>query len=281
MAQEQASELELEDLKRIEFEMLCAFDDFAKKHGLCYWLIYGTLLGAARHKGFIPWDDDVDIAMPKNDYYRLVELVNNGERICDHIDLDACGVQNCIPYRPFANLFDRRTSVVQNELVPMKGVNEAVWIDIFPFVGTEVSSKQDGEQYMRSFDLNQALLRRSSWHFTKGDNFVGTLRRLAAWLPAKIGGYKRWAATCDDIQKSAPDMFEKEHCLTLSESSYIYPTKFFEGDCALLEFEGRQFPCLPHYEDFLAFRYGNWKEFPPESERTSTHNMTARWAKEQ
>lgn len=132
MAQEQASELELEDLKRIEFEMLCAFDDFAKKHGLCYWLIYGTLLGAARHKGFIPWDDDVDIAMPKNDYYRLVELVNNGERICDHIDLDACGVQNCIPYRPFAKLFDRRTSVVQNELVPMKGVNEAVWIDIFP-----------------------------------------------------------------------------------------------------------------------------------------------------
>lgn len=163
----------------------------------------------------------------------------------------------------------------------MKGVNEAVWIDIFPFVGTEVSSKQDGEQYIRSFDLNQALLRRSSWHFTKGDNFVGTLRRLAAWLPAKIGGYKRWAATCDDIQKSAPDMFEKEHCLTLSESSYIYPTKFFEGDCALLEFEGRQFPCLPHYEDFLAFRYGNWKEFPPESERTSTHNMTARWTKRQ
>lgn len=281
MAQEQASELELEDLKRIEFEMLCAFDDFAKKHGLCYWLIYGTLLGAARHKGFIPWDDDVDIAMPKNDYYRLVELVNDGERICDHIDLDACGVQNCIPYRPFAKLFDRRTSVVQNELVPMKGVNEAVWIDIFPFVGTEVSSKQDGEQYIQSFDLNQALLRRSSWHFTKGDNFVGTLRRLAAWLPAKIGGYKRWATACDNIQKSAPDMFEKQHCLSLAESSYIYPTKFFEGDCALLEFEGRQFPCLPHYEDFLAFRYGNWKEFPPESERTSTHNMTARWAKGQ
>ena len=76
-------------------------------------------------------------------------------------------------------------------------------------------------------------------------------------------------------------MFEKDHCLTLSESSFIYPTKFFEGDCALLEFEGRQFPCLPHYEDFLAFRYGNWKEFPPESERKSTHNMTARWAKEQ
>ena len=69
MAQEQASELELEDLKRVEFEMLCDFDDFAKKHDLCYWLIYGTLLGAARHKGFIPWDDDVDIAMPKNDYF--------------------------------------------------------------------------------------------------------------------------------------------------------------------------------------------------------------------
>ena len=209
MAQEQASELELEDLKRIEFEMLCAFDDFAKKHGLCYWLIYGTLLGAARHKGFIPWDDDVDIAMPKNDYYRLVELVNNGERICDHIDLDACGVQNCIPYRPFAKLFDRRTSVVQNELVPMKGVNEAVWIDIFPFVGTEVSSKQDGELYIRSFDLNQALLRRSSWHFTKGDNSLERCADLRHGFPRKLADTSVGRPPATTFKKAPPTCSKK------------------------------------------------------------------------
>ena len=72
-------------------------------------------------------------------------------------------------------------------------------------------------------------------------------------------------------------MFEKEHCLTLSESSFIYPTSFFEGDSMLLEFEGREFPCVPHYEEFLAFRYDDWKKFPPEGERKSNHDMAAYW----
>ena len=59
----------------IELGLLEKFDAFARENGLTYWLFWGTLLGAVRHKGFIPWDDDIDIAMPQHDYLRLVELL--------------------------------------------------------------------------------------------------------------------------------------------------------------------------------------------------------------
>ena len=95
---EEKKEVTIQEIQSKLLEILLYFQKFCQENGLGFVLAGGTCLGAVRHKGFIPWDDDVDIAMPKNDYYRLVELVNNGERICDHIDLDACGVQNCIPY---------------------------------------------------------------------------------------------------------------------------------------------------------------------------------------
>ncbi|BDD11962.1 cholinephosphotransferase (plasmid) [Fulvitalea axinellae] len=68
---------ELEKLQSTLTRMLCIFDDVCKEHNLTYWLDCGTLLGAVRHKGFIPWDDDVDLAMPRKDYERLKEIADD------------------------------------------------------------------------------------------------------------------------------------------------------------------------------------------------------------
>ena len=76
--------LDLDQIKVLEVEILDAFDAFCNKHQITYWIGYGTLLGAVRHKGFIPWDDDIDLVMPETDYYRLIELINAGEVISDH-----------------------------------------------------------------------------------------------------------------------------------------------------------------------------------------------------
>ena len=66
--------LELEDIKRISLEGLIELKNVCEKYHLKYYLCYGTLLGAVRHKGFIPWDDDIDIVMPRKDYDKLLEL---------------------------------------------------------------------------------------------------------------------------------------------------------------------------------------------------------------
>ena len=64
----------VDELKKIELDILLYFSQFCEKHGLRYFLAYGTLIGAVRHQGFIPWDDDIDIQMPREDYNKLIEL---------------------------------------------------------------------------------------------------------------------------------------------------------------------------------------------------------------
>ena len=66
--------LDLKDVQEISYEILKEFKDFCNTNGLRYYLAYGTLIGAIRHKGFIPWDDDIDVFMPRPDYEKLLQL---------------------------------------------------------------------------------------------------------------------------------------------------------------------------------------------------------------
>ncbi|MBQ0110447.1 MAG: LicD family protein [Oscillospiraceae bacterium] len=68
-----------EELQQNEIDTLTAFHEFCEKNGLRYYLAGGTLIGAIRHKGFIPWDDDIDLAMPRPDYMKMVEILKDGK----------------------------------------------------------------------------------------------------------------------------------------------------------------------------------------------------------
>ena len=70
---------DLKELKKIELDILLYIDRICREHNLLYYMAYGTLLGAVRHKGFIPWDDDIDIVMPRPDYEKLIKIMRGGE----------------------------------------------------------------------------------------------------------------------------------------------------------------------------------------------------------
>ena len=97
----------------IDLGLLEKFDAFARENGLTYWLFWGTLLGAVRHKGFIPWDDDIDIAMPQHDYLRLVELLRQNPTAIRDAYLNAFEIDRGYA-RPFAKLCDSRTILFED-----------------------------------------------------------------------------------------------------------------------------------------------------------------------
>ena len=118
-------ELSLKEIKEIEFELLKKFDSFCKENNVRYFLSNGTLLGAVKYKGFIPWDDDIDVLVPREDYDSLIELFHDDGRY------KLFAFERNAEYRyPFAKFCDMRTRKAEGNID--NGVALGVDIDIFP-----------------------------------------------------------------------------------------------------------------------------------------------------
>jgi lipopolysaccharide cholinephosphotransferase len=123
--------IENDELKELQLDMLKNVAEFCKERGIQYSLAFGTLLGAVRHKGFIPWDDDIDICMPRPSYDRFVQEYEDSE-----------GIYECLTFEkdnkflfPFAKVSDRRTVALEQARFVDKYSKLGVNIDIFPVDG--------------------------------------------------------------------------------------------------------------------------------------------------
>ena len=109
------------------FNILCWFDDFCKNHNLVYFLADGTMLGASRHQGIIPWDDDLDVVMPIDDYIRFVNLTHKMQFDKYLVESPLDG-NNDFPYG-FAKVYDTSTTLIERA---RKKVKRGIYIDVFP-----------------------------------------------------------------------------------------------------------------------------------------------------
>ncbi len=110
-------------------DLLLAFDAICKKHGIRYWLIGGTLLGAARHQGFIPWDDDMDVQMLREDYEKMVKIL---PRELDDTMALQCRQTDENYFFQYAKLRDRRSVLDENNGYDRIFKERGIYIDIFP-----------------------------------------------------------------------------------------------------------------------------------------------------
>lgn len=261
-------DIALEEQKRIELEILASFDAFCRLHDLQYQIAFGTLLGAIRHEGFIPWDDDIDIVMPRNDYERFFCLF----RSCntnDHLKLLSYRDKTSI--YPFFKLVDTRTKVIEISVNPR--YTTGVWIDIFPIDGMPCSDKNE------LFSLNEATLMK--YNFVVANPQYGTtpLRRVVKTICYPI-------AKRIDIYKAAQTLDHAASQSAIKPSSDVGVIVWGSGpkdrrpysslQSIEVQFEGLSVLAPAEFDHILTKRYGDYMQLPPESQRVP-HNCQCYW----
>lgn len=263
--------LTLEEIKHTEIEILNYTVDICKKHNIRYFLIYGTLLGAVRHKGFIPWDDDIDIYMPRPDYERFLKIWKN------EIAQSSPDFRLFIPgespdyYYEYAKIAAAYTTCNIN--IPIKDIpGMGIWIDVFPLDGMP-------DKYKSYFyKLHYMRQMRSLSVYTKVPP-IRSIKSLAIYIGWKIVRIIGWKFFNKKVIKLASkyDYNTSKYlaCTTLaSKIKYVYPREYFE-QTTQLEFEGQKYNVPKGYHQILTQTYGNYMEYPPVEQRVSLHSFDA------
>ena len=257
--------LPLNEQKKLSLEILADFARFCDEHDLRYFLAYGTLIGAVRHGGYIPWDDDVDVQMPRADYERLIELYNREKRT-EYYELIA--PTDRVSRHSIVKIVDRRTEKVEADVRYIDGPL-GIDIDVFPLDGQPESDAE----YEKWYAELQGVYK---WHRHTVIPFVGSAKRRLAILLAKTlkGGRDRILDTARKLHGRYPydtstyvGSVESEH----NSKKNRYPRTCFERAIEM-DFEGYRFKVPIGYDEILTKMYGDYMQLPP-AEAQVTHHV--------
>lgn len=262
-------ELSLQELKEIEFDILKVFDDFCKENNIRYYLAYGTLLGAIRYKKFIPWDDDVDLLIPREDFNRMIKLFQDSDRY----RLFAFDRNPNFIY-PFAKLCDMTTR--KDEFGYENGVDLGVDIDLFPLDtwdnDLENAKKEAKRIKKHMFHLGLTRLKKAD-----SVNPIKRVVKSVVMIFCKMRGAKYFL---DKIEKETCKPGAKGNAYVGAKSWCVYgergiiPAEAFAQSIDV-EFEGRMFPAPIGYDTYLTCLYGDYLPEPPKEKQKTHHSFRA------
>ena len=260
---------ELRELQLCELEALKFFDNFCRKHDLTYYLCGGCLIGAVRHKGFIPWDDDTDVLMPRPDYEKFLELYkkeNPSERFVLVNDDDVHYSGNI-----FATLNDTDHTMVKEYQQDMD-TPHGIPLDIFPIDGLADGRIQRLIQYM--WVMIYSLFRAQIVPKNQGGLIAFGSKVLLTLFRGRRLRYKIWKFAEKRMTRYNFDESENvaEFCAGFYFMKKVYPRHIYDGKVEL-EFEGEKFFAMKGYDEYLHIPFGNYMELPPEEERLPHHDI--------
>ena len=262
-------ELSLQELKDIEFEILKHFHAFCENNHLRYCLAYGTLLGAIRYQGFIPWDDDVDVLMPREDYNRFLKLYRDSERY----RLFAFEKDTAAQF-PYAKICDMTTR--KDETGYVCEVPLGVDIDIFPLDYWD-DDLEKAKREAKRIGWNMFCLGLSRLSKPKPGNPLKGFAKglLMHWCRLRGGAHyvrKILKEAVKDEQRGSRYMGTKSWCVYGERN--IIPAEAF-ADRIKIEFEGETFFAPVGYDAYLTCLYGDYLPEPPKEKQKTHHTFKA------
>lgn len=258
--------LNLDELKEIELEILKKIDKYCKENNIRYALDSGTLLGAVRHKGFIPWDDDIDIIIPRNDYNRFIELMKKNPP--EGLRLINPDTYNLYPYF-FAKVVSTDTTLTEYRFRHLEPIG--VFLDVFPLDAVP-NGKLHSLWYKFRFNWYSFLVSVLSY---------GKKNMTNPWyIRFCTSFFSLFHINFNNVHKKMNkflNSFDIKDCDVLT-THFLNVKKdktlpfVIDKD---VTFEGSAFPIPNDKEYMLTTLYGDYMQLPPEDKRKPIHTFTA------
>lgn len=271
-------DITLDEMKKIEFDILKDVVKYCNLNNIRYYLAAGTLLGAIRHKGFIPWDDDIDIVMPRSDYIKFIQ----GYQDFADENYELSSIHNNKDHLfTFAKVYDRRTEKIESGIVYNTKNIGGVEIDVFPLDGVpkdQIKSDKFFKWQQRWFKLySYSVLK-----YTKSANHLKDAIKNLVITVCRIIGKNNFIRVIN--RRAMKYDFESSDFIALSVAPYYGNRERMAKSNYLeqveVQFENEYFYAPIGYDEHLTNIYGEYMKLPPLERQVTHHNYEARWKKD-
>ena len=244
------------DLQECLLSIYLEFKRICDCLGLKFYAAYGTMLGAARHGGFIPWDDDIDVFMFRDDLNKLIRL---GPKIIQNDYFIQSNETDPYWFNQLVKIRKNKTTAIEKGYENLN-THQGLWIDIFP-----LDYRPNQKTIDKIYKKKSLLIRRVRMAYNFKYTFKGyLLNTIAVFLyPSKKYAYKKLLNLATKYNGIKSDKFYT----ICNIDSHSYLDLDDTKECLIMPFENTTMPVWKNYDKILTKKYGNWRQEPPPDER--------------